>query len=63
MIPKKIQSEKLDFRHVASALNDWQPGILRESRICHGELAKVELGTSVGLDNFRVLTVKAQPDE
>ena len=59
IIAQEITGKKLDFRHVASALNHWQPRILRESRIAQRELTKIKLGTSVGLDNTRALTMEA----
>ena len=48
---------KLLLRNVTGALNDWEPGILRESRITQRELAKIKAGTSVGFDDTRVLTI------
>ena len=61
MARKNVEKKLLPW-HVAGTLDYWQPGILRESRICHGELAKVELGTSVGRDNSRVFTLDAKAD-
>ena len=59
IIAQEITGKKLDFRHVACALDDRQHWILWKSRITHRELAKVEAGTSVRLDNSRVLTLDA----
>ena len=54
--------EVTTLRHVASAPDDRQPRILGESRVTHRELAEVESRMSVGLDNSRMLTLKAEPD-